>query len=69
MVSVTSAPENRPPKLSAMMVTTGISALRRAWRHTTRAPRRALGARGADEVLAQGLDHRGAHVARVVRRC
>ena len=47
-----------------MMVSTGISALRSACRHSAWPPRQALGAGGADVVLAQHLEQRRAHDAR-----
>ena len=47
------------------MVSTGASALAKAWPPQHAAFGRALGARGADIVLAQRLDHGAAHEARV----
>ena len=65
MVSVISAPENSEPKDSASDRQHGDQrvAKRMAQQHAPLAS--ALGARGADVVLAQRLDHGAAHEARI----
>ena len=66
-VSVRIAPPSRMPMSRPSTVTTGVIALRTPWRRITRALREALGARGADVVLAQHVEQRAAQQARVDR--
>ena len=59
-ISVTTAPPMRMAVVMPITVTTGTSALRKAW-HVGHHPRgEALGAGGADVVLLQHLEHAGA---------
>ena len=64
----TTVPVSRLANCRPITVSTGTIALRSTWRHSTRARRQALGARGADEVLAQHVEHRRARDAREDRR-
>ena len=60
-----------PPKIvgmpSAITVTTGIRLLRSTWTSTTDPLAHALGAGGAHVVLAEVVEHRGAHEAADLR--
>ena len=63
-LSVTTTPEISSAKPVPITVMTGTAALRSAWRNSTRDLADALGARGADIVLAEHVQHRRARHAR-----
>ena len=62
--SVTTTPPISSATPRPMTVTIGTAALGSAWRSSTWSSAAALGARGADVVLAQHLEHAGARDAR-----
>ncbi len=64
IVSVSTAPASSVPTCRPMVVTTGISALRKAWKRGDAALGQALGAGGAHVVFAQHLEHGRAGLAR-----
>ena len=61
--STNTEPTNSRPKLKAMNVADGISAVRSAWRRSAVRARQALGARRAHVVGAEHVEHRAALVA------
>ena len=63
-LSVTTAPPIRSAMPMPMMVTIGIAAFFSAWTNSMLALAEALGARGADVVLLQHVEHAGARHAR-----
>ena len=63
--STTTTPDMKMPMSRPIMAMIGRTALRKPWTRMTPPFGHALGAGGADIVLAQHLDHRGAHHARI----
>ena len=64
-LSTTTTPRMKMPMSMPIMAMIGRMALGSAWPSSTRRRRQPLGAGGADIVLAQHVDHRGAHHARI----